>query len=104
LATVFRRCTIYWLEVPDLLLGVLPRVTTHRAELAAVLRLYRDDFSSALLRSTPFHVFGLFTQYRDVARLAGDPAEADAWEQILERHATVLADRKRVTAFMIWNH
>jgi hypothetical protein len=78
-------------------------VKTHRAELAAALRLYRDrdgeSFGSDL--PLPVDVVEHAAIYRDLASASGDAAEAERWQAIIDRFAPVLADRRKMVAFSL---
>jgi hypothetical protein len=102
LARVFAGCRVsYPVRGPELLFGVLPRVTQHRAELADALRVYRNDGDTYRASNWPFEFVQRAAEYRDLARLAGDDDEADRWQGIVIRHARVLGDRDRATAFAL---
>lgn len=101
LAKVFSECDVFNSEMPAQLPGILPHVTSHRAELADVLRAYRDALSSYPPHHVPFRLVDDLARYRDVAHLAGDDAEAARLQRIIDRHARVLADRDRMIALMM---
>src|SRR5439155_18878222 len=53
LAHVLEACTVHWLAAPNALIAVLPRVTRHRDELAAALRVFHDEWGHSTL-TIPF--------------------------------------------------
>jgi hypothetical protein len=83
-------------------LGLLPRITSHREEALAALRLFRNDYSGYEGATIPFKAVSDYIQYRDVARLAGDAEDAERWQTIIDRYAVVLRDRQRLTALVFW--
>lgn len=95
---------IYWRSFASPLLGLLPRITNHREDVIAALRLFRDDLTAYSVDYLPFRTTGDMMWYRDLARLAGDAKDANAWQAIIDRHAAVLADRQKLTAFLFWAH
>lgn len=109
LADLFQTCPSswgtapYWGTLPTYLIAILPRVTSHREQLAAALRLYRDEFATSSYWNIPFPLIQEIALYRDLARIAGDREEAAAMQQLFERHAAMLADRQKVIAFLFWN-
>ena len=104
LATMLRTCDRHWDRfLAPLLPEVLPHVVTHTAELREALRYYRNDSAYA----TGWGPASMITEdalYRDTALRISDVAEADRWQQIIERQAKTLSDRDRVIAFAIWDH
>lgn len=102
LAAVLESCNVYWNTVQNYLIGILPRVTKHRERLAAALRLYRNDISMFSAENLPFRFLDDVVMYRDLAHLAGDREEAAHWQQVFDRHATLLADRQKLIALLFW--
>jgi hypothetical protein len=102
LTRVFRTCDVSWPMSRPWLPAVLPHVAQHRTELAAVVRSYRSSRSLGY-RQSRFDVLHDFALYRDTARLVGDDEDATAWQAIIDRHAAMLSDRRRVVAFAIWS-
>jgi hypothetical protein len=83
-------------------LGLLPRITSHREEAIAALRMFRNDYTGYEGAVVPFRVVADDIQYRDVARLAGDTEDAKQWQAIIDRYAAVFRDRQRLTALVFW--
>jgi len=84
------------------MLGILPRITSHRDEVASALRLFRDELTGFSLMRIPFHALGNMIMYRDLARLVGDAEDTQRWQLIIDRHAAVLGDRRKAMALMLW--
>lgn len=84
------------------LLGVLPRITSHRDHATAALRLFRDSLTVYSTDHLPFDSLVYFTMYRDIARLAGDTEDAVRWQAITDRYVKVLGDRQKLTALLFW--
>jgi hypothetical protein len=85
-----------------LVLAVVPLVTHHRAELAAALRGLRDPFWSRI-ESLPFAQLADAAMRRDLARLAGDEDSARHWQKLVDAQLPVIADRDKLTAFLLWH-
>lgn len=102
LARYLRTSGIDWSTMSELLLGVLPLVTTHRAELVAAARFARDERAMTNFDTIPFRLLKDVATYRDVSRLAGDTEETRRWSELFDRHASILSDRRRVIAFVLW--
>jgi hypothetical protein len=99
LAEKLRTCDLwFWSEMPWLL-AVLDRVTRNRGEIAAAVRHYRSTSSSFYM--SPFEALQDFEVFRDMSSVLGDAAEAARWQEIIERQARVLADRRRAIGFAI---
>ena len=84
------------------MLGILPRITSHRDEVASALRLFRDELTGFSLMRIPFNALGNLIMYRDLARLAGDAEDTQRWQVIIDRHVAVLGDRRKLIALMLW--
>jgi hypothetical protein len=100
LAGVLERCRLSWLGNAGLILAVLPRVTRHRAELAEALHWFHRGYDRR-----PADVLGAVAEHaahRDLARLAGDEAEAKRWQAVIDRQMKVLDDRDKVVALELW--
>jgi len=105
LAEVFRTCRVMWIDVPDYLLAVLPRVTRHREELARALRLYHAIPTPSITNERlPFGDLDNIVASRDLARLAGDAEATAAWSALYARRTKPLADRDRLIALLLWRH
>jgi hypothetical protein len=100
LAAALRRCDFWGSK--DNVLGVLPRVQVHRDELASALRMSVDPASQASYKNIPFKIAEDASEQRDLARLAGDAERANVWQRIVARHDAVLADQRKVIAFLFW--
>ena len=83
-------------------LGVLPRITSHREEAMAALRLFRNDLAGYAGSDIPFRAVSDYIQYRDIARLIGDTEDAKQWQTIIDRHTAVFRDRQRLIALVFW--
>ncbi len=90
-STAFGGVDIY----TEYLLAVAPKITSHRDELALAIRAHR--FGSFTITST-VHAIAL---HRDVLRLLGDKAGADRLQSMIDRHATVFADPKKLMALLL---
>jgi hypothetical protein len=101
LGQTLAECSVFYISLPEHLFGILPRVTERRAELADALRVYRDDWGMSSTRRWPFRLVAQLAEYRALARLAGDAAEAERMQAIVTRHMQVLTDRDRVAAFVL---
>ncbi|HEX4423377.1 MAG TPA: hypothetical protein VH165_35960 [Kofleriaceae bacterium] len=82
------------------LIGVAPRITTHRAELGDAL----DHYSSRSYARDPlpFEYVNQAAFRRDLLRLAGATAAADRWQARIAAQAEVLADRDRLIGLLLW--
>ena len=83
-------------------LGVLPRITSHREEVRDALRMFRNELGTYDARHLPFEAVSDYTQYRDAARLIGDTDDAEQWQTIIDRFAVVFRDRQRLVALVFW--
>jgi hypothetical protein len=83
-------------------LGLLPRITSHREEAIAAARMFRDDLGTYGLDRIPFNAVSDYALYRDAARLIGDTEDAVQWQKLIDRFAVVLRDRQRLTALLFW--
>jgi hypothetical protein len=90
LAHVFERCEDVWQLEPAYVFAVVPKVTTHRAELATAVRNWRIGDA--------VHAFAI---RRDLLRLLGDDSGATRFQAIIDSHAKTLGDRERVTALLL---
>ena len=80
------------------MLAVAPRVTAHREELAAELRVYHGIFRSKL---DPFAIVVDGATRRDLARQLGDEPTAQRWQRIIDAQAKLFADRERLEALLL---
>ncbi|MEO8550074.1 MAG: hypothetical protein ABI678_08870, partial [Kofleriaceae bacterium] len=94
---------VQWQAFAIPLLGVLPRITRHRDAVSAALRMFRNDLTSYARVHLPFNALSDMIAYRDIARLAGDTADASQWQAIIDRHVEVLRDRHKATALLLWD-
>lgn len=101
LARVFADCSVYYIYMPKLLFGILPRVKTGRAELADALRAFRHDITTFTIQHVPFQLVGDLADARDVARLVGDTEEVTRLQATIDRHVKMLADRNRTVAMFM---
>ena len=99
LAEVLRTCNVPRIDPEAWLPAVLPHVTRHRAELATVVRSYRSSYPAR----APFALVAEQASYGDMSHLIGDDDEARRWQAIIDRHAAMLSDRRRVIALAIWS-
>jgi hypothetical protein len=81
-------------------LGLLPRITTHREEAVGALRMFRDGLGTYGLDRVPFNALSDYSLYRDAARLIGDTEDAKQWQTLIDRFAVVLRDRQRLVALV----
>ena len=86
----------------DDVLALLPRITKDRDRLSAAMSWRRLDFDVAP-RGVPFKFLTRASYRRDLARAAGDLAVAHRWQAIIDTHMSVLADRDRVIALILWH-
>lgn len=100
LADALVRCTpVVHMSVESLMYSI-SRIRAGRAEVATGLRLVRQAFDVRFDRLNQLVVRLGF--YRDLARMLGDQAEADAMQTIVQRHAAMLSDPRRVVALRYW--
>jgi hypothetical protein len=102
LATAMYACNVYSGFGVSTLLGVLPRVTEGRPELASALRWW-DDIGS-LGAYKPFSNVAYAAAHRDIARFVGDNESAERWGEMAERLTRVLEDRTRTVALILWHN
>jgi hypothetical protein len=100
LAVTLTHCRLLFDANVGLVLAVAPRVTTHRAELAAALRAFRDDL--ALVDHAPFALIVEAATRRDLATLTGDDATAARWQRIVSAQAKLLGEREKLEALLLW--
>ena len=84
------------------LLAVLPRVKTHREELAARVRAL-DHRALAIGLNRMFEFVTERMMRRDLLRLAGDEALAAHTQQILDRYLAAFGDRDKAVALIMWD-
>jgi len=102
LAAVLTRCSVFYGSSERALLGVLPLVKANRSALSRALRLHRDSLTTYSLDWIPFHLINDLVGYRELARFSGDAEEARVLQDIIDRNSAVLADRRKLTAFLFW--
>ncbi|MBA3458730.1 MAG: hypothetical protein H0T46_02130 [Deltaproteobacteria bacterium] len=102
LAAVLRDCRISWNTTQKGLLAVMPRVKTHRAEVAAGVRMFTSDSTTFTLKNIPFQFLEDIGWYRNLATAIGDTERAAHWQVIFDRHATLLDDQQKLIAFWMW--
>jgi tetratricopeptide (TPR) repeat protein len=102
LASAMHACEVYSGFGISTLLGVLPRVTEGRAELAGALRWW-DDMGS-LGAYEPFSNIAYAAAHRDIARFVGDNESAERWGEMAKRLTLVLEDRTRTVALILWHN
>lgn len=88
------------------IVAVLPYVVLHREELCEAVRWFRmgDERRSWAYDEgvSPFRLVFKALALRDLMRVAGHAELAARWQEIVERHAKILADRDRVIALTLW--
>jgi hypothetical protein len=82
-------------------LAIVPRLHEHREQLVAALHHFHDDYAIRLDRM-PFDMLGEASMSRDLARLAGDDAAADHWQQLITAQFPLLDDPDKVIALLLW--
>jgi hypothetical protein len=87
-------------SIIELVLGVAPRVVRHRAELAEALRLYNGQLYTH--DDLPFQYIEYAGFRRDLLLLTGEAAAAKRWQARVDGQLTMLADRQRTLAFLLW--
>lgn len=102
LADLLGRCRMLFDANVGFVLAVAPRVTQHRAELAAQLRAFHDGFGPSTY-GAPFSIVVEAAARRDLARLTGDDATAARWQRLISAQAKLLSDRDKVEALLVWN-
>jgi hypothetical protein len=93
-------CSLFSNVSMQYLLALAPRIKEHRAELATLLH-YLDEPFGPHFPEVPFRFIAQAAFRRDLARLLGDEPEAVRWQNIVEAHLRVLADRDKVVAFRV---
>ncbi|MEO8549773.1 MAG: hypothetical protein ABI678_07360 [Kofleriaceae bacterium] len=80
------------------LAALLPRIKAPRGGCSAPLR--RGELTTSVSTQIPFELRGDLAVYRTLSGLAG---EQEAWRPQVgfDRHATVLADRRKLLAFLL---
>jgi hypothetical protein len=96
--SLLRDCTMSSRSTHDLLLAVLPFVREKRRELVTAIQ-YQDRDLGYGDDKIPFELIAQLVHERDVARLSGDERRAEQLQGIIDRHAKVLADRRKLVAF-----
>jgi len=99
LAWMIRHYWPYTAINPGWTLAVLPYVRLYRAELVDAVRVFRFERERGF---SPFVAVHNAAIRRDLMRIAGHPTLAARWQSIVERHASMLADRDRVFALRLW--
>lgn len=79
---------------------LLPKLKTDQAAVREALHYYRDG--DTLGHDDLREVWAACT-YRDLARLAGDPAAQQHWQEVVDRWFALLADRQRLIALLLWS-
>ena len=82
-------------------LAILPRLTMHRERIVAALRNFHSGLATDLDHA-PFAIVTEAAMRRDLARLAGDSAAADRWQQLVTAQRHVLDDPEKVIALLLW--
>jgi hypothetical protein len=101
LTALIEYCLYFPQITPSSVLAVLPYVMEHRAELRDALRGFRLDHTNTILSDehlSPFVLVNDARTQRDLMRVSGNADLAARWQEIVDRHAKVLSDRKRVIA------
>ena len=101
LADVLSRDHVMWDEEVGYVLAVLPHVTRHRAELAAALHWFHAEFGTSIDEG-PLSIVEHAMLRRDLARLAGDKAEARRWQGVIDHQLPVLLDPQKMIALLLW--
>jgi hypothetical protein len=83
-------------------LAVVPFVREHRVELAAALRTFHERYGTSVER-LPFAQLADAAMRRDLAHLAGDDDSARRWQKLVDAQLAVIADRDKLTAFLLWH-
>jgi hypothetical protein len=102
LAAVFRECGVSWNVAQKYVLAIAPMIKTHREEVGAAMRLFRNDISTYSVDHIPFRFLDDVAMYRDIARAVGDSESAAAWQKLFDQHVPVLQDRRKLIALLIW--
>ncbi|HEX4451273.1 MAG TPA: hypothetical protein VH143_10410 [Kofleriaceae bacterium] len=106
LAKMLRDCprfSFFGSEVLDVL-AVLPHVVSHRDAVAAAVRQLRDELLPVDDDHIPFAEIGVLAKYEALARLAGDRVSAQQWQAMRSRFDDVLADRRKIIAYLFWTN
>jgi hypothetical protein len=97
LAAAITHCDGTYNLAPSLL-GVLPRIKTHRDQLADALARTSDG---NLFDELPFKFLEQAAVRRDALHLVGADAAADRWQAIVTAQVHQLADRDRAVAWLL---
>jgi hypothetical protein len=83
------------------LIGVLPRIRTHRPDVLRALRIrwYSTEYDSV---TSPFAASRYAGFERDIARLAGDAEAQQRWQAIVDAHARVYTNKDVLLALLVW--
>lgn len=103
LAAILKRCSVSYSSSRSALLSILPMVKTGRTELARMLRYHRETLTTYSYNWIPFRFINDLLDYRELARFTGDVEEAQRLQQIIDRYSAMLADRRKLTAFLFWS-
>jgi hypothetical protein len=99
LADLIERCSLEVDADPELFLALAQRVTTGKARVATALANLEG-----LPPSPPMDALQVAASRRDLARAYGDTVSAKRWQDIVDRHARVLADKQRFLALLVWTN
>ncbi len=97
LAAWLQQCPgVQLVDVQELLYGLVPRISTHRGELALAIRSLGSDRSSSIFTSATQAAV-----LRNLANLIGDASEADRQAAAFARFDAVLSDARKTIALLL---
>jgi hypothetical protein len=83
------------------LIGVLPRIRTHRQEVLRALRI-RWEYLGYREIASPFAASHYAALERDIARLAGDREAERRWQAIVDAHARAYTAKDVLVSLLVW--
>ena len=83
------------------LIGVLPRIRTHRQEVLRALRIRWEYLGNREIAS-PFAASRYAALERDIARLAGDREAEQRWQAIVDAHARAYTAKDVLVSLLVW--